>query len=452
MSTVAVPEFNISFKPARRQQLKAKVALFGPSGSGKTLAMMRMAIAIQNMLDPTKPIAGIDTEHERISLYAEEEEFLDAEGETRFRTYPMLPPYSPAHYLAAIAKAESLGAQVCVIDSVSHAWFGKGGVQQIVDEAAARQTGGNKWAGWSVGTPAHNSLIEGILSSQMHMVCTMRAKTEWIQVGNTPKKVGLGPVQREGIEYEFDVVLKLDLDHSAEVETSRSTKFFPPGSAVTKEQMGAPFAEQVWAWISEGAAREPAASAADVEAQSDTDKALAQALAEQQPPAPTDDDIPFGGPPPDAEPAAQPAAPETEATPPDAPAEAPTAAAEPAGEAADAAAPATEGESATPVSESSAPAATNGAEMITPATKGLITKAIKALQEKHGDWEGGTDWNSRLRANLPAQKWNTREIGNVDDLTEEEGQKLLATIAKTDESVAQRKAAAAAATNEQQTL
>lgn len=91
-------------------------------------------------------------------------------------------------------------------------------------------------------------------------------------------------------------------------------------------------------------------------------------------------------------------------------------------------------------------------EMITPATKGLITKAIKALQERHGDWEGGTDWNTRLKANLPAQKWNTRQIASVDDLTEEEGQKLLATIAKTDESVAERKAAAAAATNEQQTL
>jgi hypothetical protein len=44
----------------------------------------------------------------------------------------------------------------------------------------------------------------------MHILASMRAKTEWVldrddQTGkSTPRKVGLAPVMRDGIEYEFD--------------------------------------------------------------------------------------------------------------------------------------------------------------------------------------------------------------------------------------------------------
>lgn len=427
MSTVATPQFEIAFAPARRIQAKARIALFGVSASGKTLAAMRIAIGLQNLIDSSKGIAAIDSEHERINLYAEEEEFLDANGETRIRAYPLKAPYSPDHYIAAIAKAQDLGAQVLLIDSISHEWFGKGGIQQIVDEAAARQTGGNKWAGWSVGTPAHNSFIEAIMSCDMHVVCTMRAKTEWMQVGGQPKKVGLGPVQREGMEYEFDAVIKLELeDHSGTVEVSRALKDFPPGTALTNEQTGYVFAEKVWGWLSKGAPRETAQKteeAKQVEQQQ-------QALAAQ----------------------------EAAETPPQAPAEQPAETS--AGEAAVDAAPTTEA-GPTAMSESSAPAeeptaeqpaaeqqAANGA--LSSGKKGAITKALKGLQERHGDIDGGTDWTVRLSAGLPNQKWNTRGVDKVEDLTDEEADKLLATIAKTIEHYDEVKAQAAA--DAQQTL
>src|SRR4029078_12022120 len=174
-------------------------------------------------------------------------------------------------------------AQVLFMDSISHEWFGKGGVQQIVDEAAARQTGGNKWAGWSVGTPAHNSFVEAIMGCNMHVVCTMRAKTEWMQVGGQPKKVGLGPVQREGIEYEFDAVVRLDLDHTGKVEVSRALRHFPPGTAVTAEDKGYEYAEKVWGWLMEGAPREPAQKTEDALQMEQQQQALAAQEAAETP-------------------------------------------------------------------------------------------------------------------------------------------------------------------------
>lgn len=429
MSTVATPQFEIQFAPAKRIQSKARIGLFGVSASGKTLAGMRIAIGLQNLIDASKGIAAIDSEHERINLYAEEEEFLDANGETRIRSYPLKAPYSPDHYIAAIAKAQDLGAQVLFIDSISHEWFGKGGVQQIVDEAAARQTGGNKWAGWSVGTPAHNSFIEAIMGCDMHVVCTMRAKTEWMQVGGQPKKVGLGPVQREGMEYEFDAVIKLELDdHSGTVEVSRALNDFPPGTALTNEQTGYVFAERVWGWLSKGAPRDVAQKTEEAKQIEEQQQALAAQQAAESP-------------------ASAPAEQDAEAS---------------AGEAAVPAAPANEG-AGTPTDESSAPAeetATEPAEQqaaaeqngdrLSAGKKGAITKALKGLQERHGDIEGGTDWQVRLTASLPNQKWNTRGVEKVEDLTDEEADKLLATIAKTIEHYDEVKTQAAA--DAQQTL
>jgi hypothetical protein len=57
---------------------------------------------------------------------------------------------------------------------------------------------------------AQNALIDKIMSAPMHILASMRAKTEWgldrdDETGkSTPQKVGLAPVMRDGIEYEFD--------------------------------------------------------------------------------------------------------------------------------------------------------------------------------------------------------------------------------------------------------
>jgi len=56
---------------------------------------------------------------------------------------------------------------------------------------------------------------------------TMRAKTEYVQEKNektgkvSVRKVGMAPVQRDGLEYEFDVVADLDQDNNLIVGKTR---------------------------------------------------------------------------------------------------------------------------------------------------------------------------------------------------------------------------------------
>ena len=134
--------------------------------------------------------------------------FQREDGGSKYRSYPLKAPYSPDHYIAAMKAAERGKADVLLIDGISHEWFAEGGVQQIVDEAAARNFGGNKFSGWAVGTPAHNRFLETLLGLQCHVLVTMRARTEWDKdEKNRPVKIGLGPIQRDGIEYEFQLHL-----------------------------------------------------------------------------------------------------------------------------------------------------------------------------------------------------------------------------------------------------
>ena len=58
----------------------------------------------------------------------------------------------------------------------------------------------------------------------------MRSKTEYLQSlnerGRTEiRKVGLAPVQREGIDYEFAVVFDLSAEHLASVSKDRTRLF-----------------------------------------------------------------------------------------------------------------------------------------------------------------------------------------------------------------------------------
>ena len=83
----------------------------------------------------------------------------------------------------------------------------------------------------------------------------MRAKTEYVQEKDeqgrtTIRKVGMAPVQREGMDYEFDIVFDVDWDHRAIVSKSRmqsiSDKVFRPITA----EVG----QVIYAWCNSGEA------------------------------------------------------------------------------------------------------------------------------------------------------------------------------------------------------
>jgi hypothetical protein len=234
------------FQKATKKRVNLRLALVGPSGSGKTFTALRIAHGLQTA---GEPIGMIDTEGGSGSRYADE---ANPDGGVFDFATMELTRFAPADYIRAMRAAYSEGIRILIIDSLSHAWVGTGGVQDIVDAAAARAKG-NSFSGWREGTPAHNELIDAILGCPMHLIVTMRVKTEWViddaNGKKTPRKIGMAPVQRQGMEYEFDVVGDLDEAHAMSIGKTRCSRldgriWRSPGGDVARE---------LRAWVGDGA-------------------------------------------------------------------------------------------------------------------------------------------------------------------------------------------------------
>lgn len=211
-----------TFRKAERRKSKLRLALAGPSGSGKTLSALLIAYG---MAGDWSEIGVADTENGSGDLYANTTKAGVQIGEYNIMT--LEPPYQPTKYIEAIKAAEEAGLKVLILDSFSHAWAGEGGLLDQQGKLADRT--GNSWAAWRTITPQHNSLVEAILHSKLHVIATMRSKMEHVQTEENGKKVvkkvGMAPIQREGVEYEFTVVLDLAMDHTASVSKDRTSLF-----------------------------------------------------------------------------------------------------------------------------------------------------------------------------------------------------------------------------------
>jgi hypothetical protein len=229
------------FQRATKQQRKARIALIGPSGSGKTYSALAIASGMGNN------IAVIDTENHSSTLYADVFDFSVLSLDT----------FSPETYVAAIRAAEQAGFDVLIIDSLSHGWIGKDGALEQVDKAAARSRSGNTFSAWREVTPKHNELVDTMIRCNCHLIVTMRAKTEYVveqvqrggKTVSAPRKIGLAPVQRDGLEYEFDLVADMDLDNNMIVSKTR----FPFLNAEVVNQPGAETGERIVSWLADGA-------------------------------------------------------------------------------------------------------------------------------------------------------------------------------------------------------
>jgi hypothetical protein len=81
------------------------------------------------------------------------------------------------------------------------------------------------FAAWREVTPIHHALVDAMVQSRLHLIATLRTKTESVvetKDGKTPpRKIGFAPIQREGFEYEYDMAADLDHEHTLIVHKSR---------------------------------------------------------------------------------------------------------------------------------------------------------------------------------------------------------------------------------------
>lgn len=234
------------FQKATKKAAKLRLALDGPAGSGKTYNALLVAQTLGGK------VALLDTEHGSASKYADKFSFDAAE----------LDLFSIDNYLKAISAAASAGYDVLIIDSLSHAWSGRGGALEEVDRAG----GSNKFTnGWGTVTPKHNRLIDAIVAFPGHVIATMRTKSEYViedkNGKKVPRRIGTAPVQRDGMEYEFDVVVELDRDGQVTITKTRCSDL--AGSAGMLTYADVPqMAKTLRAWLSDGAEVSPMAIAA----------------------------------------------------------------------------------------------------------------------------------------------------------------------------------------------
>ena len=199
----------MKLRQSERKQAKIKLAIQGAAGSGKSYSSLLLANGITN--DWTK-IAVIDSENGSSDLYAH----LGA-----YNVLNLNDNFSPENYIEAIEICENAGIEVIIIDSLSQSW-------DYLLQCHTEMTG-NSFTNWGKITPRQNAFIQRILQSKCHIICTMRTKQDYILSEKNgkmvPEKVGLKAVMRDGVDYEFTIVLDVDMKHNANASKDRTGLF-----------------------------------------------------------------------------------------------------------------------------------------------------------------------------------------------------------------------------------
>ena len=194
-----------------------KICLSGPSGSGKTYSALQLA---RGFSDSWENICLIDTEQGSASLYS---------NLGTFKVINLEAPFHPKRYNEALQLSVEAGMSVVVIDSISHEWSGKVGCLEIHEQTMQRMKIPNSFAAWGSVTPLHQDFLDTITQAKVHVICTARSKTEYVLVDRngkqTPQKVGMAPITRDGFEFEMSIHFELDQTHQAFCSKDRTGLF-----------------------------------------------------------------------------------------------------------------------------------------------------------------------------------------------------------------------------------
>ncbi|WP_316931922.1 AAA family ATPase [Rufibacter radiotolerans] len=225
----------MELRKANRQRSKIRLLLQSPSGGGKTMSALLIAKGITE--GDWSKVAVIDTENHSADLYSDLGEY---------NVLNLAAPFTPESYIQAMQACEKEGIEVIILDSITHEW------EYLLDFHASLP--GNSFTAWSKVTPRHTAFIQHMLQSPCHIIATVRSKTEYAMAEKNgkqvPEKMGMKSVQRDGIDYEFTVVLELDLRHNAVASKDRTRLFMDKPPFRPSEDTG----RQILSWCLDGSA------------------------------------------------------------------------------------------------------------------------------------------------------------------------------------------------------
>ena len=225
------------------------LGLTGPSRSGKTYSALRIASGM--VTDPAK-IFVLDTEGGRSRLYA------DRFGD--FTVGDLHPPFGYDAYQNAIRMAVEAGAACIIVDSMSHAHEGEGGLLDQHSAEVQRRAGEDwrkaervKMAAWIEPKRQIARFTSFILQSTVPMIFCFRAKEKLkVLPGKQPESMGFRAITSDELTFEMTSLLLLpenargipDLDAPASGMREPFDSFFTAG-AVLDEALG----KRVAGWL-----------------------------------------------------------------------------------------------------------------------------------------------------------------------------------------------------------
>lgn len=202
------------FKKAIRSEQKIKLAIMGASGSGKTWSSLMLAKEMG-----AKKIAVLDSE-KSASLYGSDFDFDVCELDTNLRGSNYIKEFE-----TSLQDAIEAGYDFIIIDSLSHLWDACLEYQSVL---------GGAYTDWKKVTPKFNKIIQTIVAAPCHMIITMRSKTEVKleeytatdgKIKSKPVVYGLTSRMRDGIDYEFTIVFRLNREHQFNTDKDRTNLF-----------------------------------------------------------------------------------------------------------------------------------------------------------------------------------------------------------------------------------
>lgn len=231
---------SFTVRPAQRQGARLLIQLSGVSGSGKTYSALQLAYGLAGG-DASK-VVMIDTENRRGSLYANA---LPAP----FGIIDFYAPFSPERYIEAIDAAVAAGAEVIVIDSVTHEWESEGGCEWIAQQS--------RFPDWKLAKAKHKRFMTHMLQSPAHIIACTRAreKVDFTDPKN-PRPLGIQPIQEKN--FSFEATVSLMMHHQGRMQDVLKC----PAELQTimgrgRDYLTAEDGAQLRAWVDGGAAVDP---------------------------------------------------------------------------------------------------------------------------------------------------------------------------------------------------
>lgn len=202
---------------ASRKKVKASIQLQGLSGMGKSGLALALAYAL---CGDWNKIGCIDTENNSLLLYPG----------TKLHTGDTIPEdslmhvsltdetgYAPSTYSEARDMILDNGAEVVIMDSISHMWTRKDGVLDKVSNLTAKGATDNYrvWGNDEI-VAEKNEVFELVRSNKAHVISTVRVKEKFAMVfdetkgKNAVESKGEQQIQQDGLKYEYDLVLNME--------------------------------------------------------------------------------------------------------------------------------------------------------------------------------------------------------------------------------------------------